>query len=618
MIGDLSGVFILLGSHRTRIGTAAAIAASLLLLATPAHADGATGVMLVAHRGAVDHAPESTLAAFDQAVADRADRISLDVHLTRDGVPVVIHDRDLRRTTNAEQVFPGRAPWTVSDFTLAEVGTVDAGSWYGAGGFTGSRVPTLDEVLTELAATPVSLMVEAKTPAQHGGVPGIGAAIKAVLDRHPEWAGNTAAGTPRVVLESFDWGFLHDMTATYPGLPVALLGDVTPDDIAANPWAGEVDVRHTVLTADTVSAAHQAQLPVGTWTPNAVADLQRVLDLGVDRVTTDHADRLRAMLRAQGRTWTGTAWPASAATARVVVSAPSSAPVGGRVLVTARPRTATGAPLPWRRVTFQARNAGIWRTVGTNATDSQGNAVLSLPVGETMRVRAVSGGRTSTVRAVAAVVPAVALPTGAPRPSVRPAAQAAPTTNGADPRVTAVSRSTWRSMAGRSWRQGCPVGRAGLRTLQVSYWGFDGHRHRGALVVAKGSASRLGRVLTRLYAERLPVRSLRRLETMGSWRGAVSRAMRADAGFGYACQRVPGDRTRFGTHAYGTRLSINPWENPTVVGRRGSPDTWWLSRSRSLPYVHAATNPVVRAFAAEGFAWSGRHGRYAEFRDVRR
>jgi glycerophosphoryl diester phosphodiesterase len=101
----------LLGSHHVRTGTVAALAASLLLLGSPpAHADGPTGVMLVAHRGAVDHAPESTLAALDQAVADRSDRVSIDVHLTRDGVPVVIHDGDLRRTTNAEQVFPAAPP----------------------------------------------------------------------------------------------------------------------------------------------------------------------------------------------------------------------------------------------------------------------------------------------------------------------------------------------------------------------------------------------------------------------------------------------------------------------------------------------------------------------------
>jgi hypothetical protein len=259
----------------------------------------------------------------------------------------------------------------------------------------------------------------------------------------------------------------------------------------------------------------------------------------------------------------------------------------------------------------------VWRTVGSTATDSRGGATLSLPVGEGLRVRVLSGGRTSTERVVAAVVPPVVAPNGAPRPGIRLAAQTRPTTTGADPRVGHVSSSTWKAMSGRSWRRGCPVGRSALRTLQVSYWGFDGYRHRGTLVVSRTSAAQLSRVFTRLHAERLPVRSLRRLETMGSWSTAVARAMRADTGFGYACQRVPGDRTRVGSHARGTIVTLNPWENPAEVARRGYPDTWWLSRRRVLPYVHTSTGPVVSAFAAEGFAWNGRYGKYADFRDVR-
>jgi hypothetical protein len=172
-------------------------------------------------------------------------------------------------------------------------------------------------------------------------------------------------------------------------------------------------------------------------------------------------------------------------------------------------------------------------------------------------------------------------------------------------------------MAGRSWRRGCPVGRSGLRTLRVSYWGFDGYRHRGELVVSRGSASQLARVFTRLYAQRQPVRSLRRVETLGGWSTAVGSTLRAGASFGFACQRVPGDTRRVGSHARGTVVSLNPWENPARVGTQVVPDTWWLSRSRSLPYVHRSGDAVARAFAAEGFAWNGRSGRNAEFRDVR-
>ena len=602
-----------------RTTTVAALAVGLALASAPAaDADPPVGVQVIAHRGSVDTAPESTLAAMDQAVADRADRVTIDVRMTRDGVPVVVHDTDLRRTTDAEQKLPGLAPWAVGDLTLAQVKTVDAGSWYPGGLYTGSQVLTLDEVLSELGGSPIGMTLEVKSPVAYGDVGGIGATVKRVLDAHPEWSVPRADGSPRLVVESFDWGFLDRMHLTYPDLPLVLLGNVvTPTDVTDRAWVREIDVRHDNLTAETVNQALALGIFVGTWTANAPAELQRVIDLGASGVTTDQPNLLRSMVTAQGRTSPSTAWPPTPATAKVDISAPAAAPVGGRVPVTTKPRAATGAALPWQTVVFQSRIGGVWRTVGSTATDSHGGATLSLPVDETMRVRVLSGGLASTERAVAAVVPPVVVPRGAPRPGIRLAAQSRPTTTGADPRVGYVSAGTWKAMSGRSWRRGCPVGRSGLRMLQVSYWGFDGFRHRGTLVVSRTSAAQLARVFTRLYAQRLPIRSLRRLETMGSWSTAVSRALRADNGFGYACQRVPGDRTRVGSHARGTIVTVNPWENPTRVGRRGTPDTWWLSRTRVLPYVHTSANPVVRAFAAEGFAWNGKYGKHADFRDVR-
>jgi hypothetical protein len=110
---------------------------------------------------------------------------------------------------------------------------------------------------------------------------------------------------------------------------------------------------------------------------------------------------------------------------------------------------------------------------------------------------------------------------------------------------------------------------------------------------------------------------LHRLDSLGGAGTAVARALGADSAFGYTCQRVPGDTRPIGTHARGTVVSVNPWENPTRVSGRGVPDSWWLSRARTPAYVHRVGSPVVRAFAAEGFAWVGGFGRYADFRDVR-
>jgi hypothetical protein len=123
-----------------------------------------------------------------------------------------------------------------------------------------------------------------------------------------------------------------------------------------------------------------------------------------------------------------------------------------------------------------------------------------------------------------------------------------------------------------------------------------------------------------LYQERQPIDSLRRVEQLGSWTTGTRRATSSGSSFGFACQRTPGDPHPIGSHARGTVVSLNPWENPTRGSTVGAAGSWWLTHRghlSALPYVHTSSSAVVRAFAAQGFSWNGSSGRYAEFRDVR-
>jgi glycerophosphoryl diester phosphodiesterase len=95
-------------------------------------------IMKIAHRGTTIHGPENTLPAFETAIEKGMEYVEIDVRFTSDGVPVVIHDITVNRTTNGE----GK----VSDFTLNELKKLDAGSWF-ADEFVGTRVPTLEETL---------------------------------------------------------------------------------------------------------------------------------------------------------------------------------------------------------------------------------------------------------------------------------------------------------------------------------------------------------------------------------------------------------------------------------------------------------------------------------------
>ena len=107
---------------------------------------------VVAHRGYSGRYPENTASAFEAAIGAGADMIELDVCLTKDRIPVVIHDKTLERTTDGHGL--------VSEFTLSELKKLDAGSWFSSE-FKGEAVPTLEELL-QLVRGKISVNIEIK------------------------------------------------------------------------------------------------------------------------------------------------------------------------------------------------------------------------------------------------------------------------------------------------------------------------------------------------------------------------------------------------------------------------------------------------------------------------
>ena len=126
---------------------------------------------VIGHRGASAYAPEHTLHSYELALQQGADAVEQDLHVTRDGVLVCLHDLTLERTTDVQDVFPERGRdvlhenrltrhWFVHDFTLAEIQQLDAGSWFGQA-FAGLRVPTFQEVIDHVG-TRGTLLTELK------------------------------------------------------------------------------------------------------------------------------------------------------------------------------------------------------------------------------------------------------------------------------------------------------------------------------------------------------------------------------------------------------------------------------------------------------------------------
>jgi len=216
---------------------------------------------VIGHRGCAGLRPENTLAAFRHAVALGVDVVECDVHRTRDGCLAVIHDERVDRTT------PGRG--AVSELTMVELRRLD--------------VPELDEVLQAVGGR-AELAVELKAP----GTATL--ALKAVEDQ-----GLLGAAT----FISFDLGRLEAvrrLSAT--ARTGALLGRPGAEAVGQARACGAtvLDVHFAALTPALLEEARAAGLAVWTWTPNAAEDLRAQLALGPDGVTTDHPDRLLALL----------------------------------------------------------------------------------------------------------------------------------------------------------------------------------------------------------------------------------------------------------------------------------------------------------------------------------
>jgi len=170
----------------------------------------------------------------------------------------------------------------------------------------------------------------------------------------------------------------------------------------------------------------------------------------------------------------------------------------------------------------------------------------------------------------------------------------------------------WKSMVGRSWRSGCPVGRSGLRLLRINYWGYDGYRYRGELVAATSAIDNMSRALKGMYDGGYPLRSLIRVDHFGyssRLRGADDyRSMAAGNTSAFNCRGVVGNPSVRSPHATGRALDINTWENPYRSARGIVPNTWWQPRSHARIAWRSSSHAVVRVMARHGLRWTYGNG----------
>jgi hypothetical protein len=154
-----------------------------------------------------------------------------------------------------------------------------------------------------------------------------------------------------------------------------------------------------------------------------------------------------------------------------------------------------------------------------------------------------------------------------------------------------------------SYRSGCPVGPAELRTIRLAYWGFDDRPHLGSLVVNRRVTRGVVTVFRRLYAARFPIR---RMVPVTAYRGSDDASMADDNTSAFNCRFVSG-LSHWSMHAYGLAIDVNPVENPYVSGNRVRPPAGrrYVDRARRRPGMAAAGEVLVEAFASVGWRWGG-------------
>ena len=254
------------------------------LPAAPASANGTWPFPLwVAHRGAGKLAPENTLAAFRLGAAHGYRAFECDVKLSADGVPFLLHDATLERTTTGHG--------TAGEQTWAALSLLDAGSWHGRS-HAGEPMPTLSAVARYVQANGFALNVEIKpTPGteRETGL-AVGRACGVL------WAGSSAP----LLFSSFRPDALQAAKEAAPQLPRALLLDTLWDGWPAVAQAlGCVAV---VANHQVMDAALMAQLRASgrrglCYTVNDAADVQRLLALGIAGIITDAVDRFSPALK---------------------------------------------------------------------------------------------------------------------------------------------------------------------------------------------------------------------------------------------------------------------------------------------------------------------------------
>lgn len=238
---------------------------------------------VIAHRGASAMAPENTLAAIALAAELGARAVELDVMLSRDGIPVIIHDETLDRTTS------GTGP--VAAQPMDSLARLDAGSWFSPA-FAGEKLPTLTQAVALILERGLALNLEIK--------PSRGRERETAHHALAEMAEIWPAGAP-LVISSASVAALEVARDAAPAWPRGLIADTVPPgwrDVAATLGCVSLHCNAASVTRSLVDEVHAAGYRLLAWTVNRVPRARRLFRSGVDGIFTDQVARMIAAFEA--------------------------------------------------------------------------------------------------------------------------------------------------------------------------------------------------------------------------------------------------------------------------------------------------------------------------------
>ncbi|MFA9556866.1 glycerophosphodiester phosphodiesterase [Evansella sp. AB-rgal1] len=235
--------------------------------------------IIFGHRGSAGTYPENTMESFKAAYEAGAEGLEFDIHLTKDLVPVVIHDETINRTTNGEG-------W-IKDLTLEQLKTYDAGNWFD-NSFKGATIPTLDELLQWVSTTSLLLNLELKSGLVR--YPNVEKIVLEYLTKYDV--------KERTIISSFNHYSLVEINKLDPEAETAILfmeGIYEPWNYARSIGASGLHCYLPVAAPDLLQGAQKAGMPVRPFTVNEEKHMYALIKGGCSAIITDYPEKAIAI-----------------------------------------------------------------------------------------------------------------------------------------------------------------------------------------------------------------------------------------------------------------------------------------------------------------------------------